>query len=301
MPRFETPGTTRIVVVNPLGDVELTDDGDGVTTVELVAIGADADSLIGETTVVHHESAGTHVVTVTLPAPRVLSRRRHGVGVRISAPSGSQVSVSAHASDRSLLSMMRDGSGTVTLHGTFGDLDVALPTADVACDAIAGAMTIKTASGGVDAKRVQGEVKVRTVSGDVRIGDAAGDVSVAVVSGDISIASVEGAVDATSISGDVVISDVRGGATIKTTSGAVVVRRVWETGVTAVTVSGDVIVGIPQGRTINVDARSVSGSLSSDIDLDSSVADQSASSVPALRITANSVSGDVQIRRAQAA
>ena len=105
--------------------------------------------------------------------------------------------------------------------------------------------------------------------------------------------------DVTSISGDVTVTDARSGASVKSTSGDVTVRRAWSGSVRAATVSGDVVVGVPPGRGVSVDARSMSGDLSSEIDLGSSAASESSDGT-VVKITAHSVSGDVEIQRAPA-
>ncbi|HLK45820.1 MAG TPA: hypothetical protein VKT18_07510, partial [Acidimicrobiales bacterium] len=73
----------------------------------------------------------------------------------------------------------------------------------------------------------------------------------------------------------------------------------WRGSLRAATVSGDVTVGIPPGRGISVDARSMSGELSSEIDLSSGGGDGEPGG-DLVRITAHSVSGDVEIQRAGA-
>ena len=60
--------------------------------------------------------------------------------------------------------------------------------------------------------------------------------------------------------------------------------------------SGDVTVGVPSGRGVAVDARSMSGELSSEIELDGERSAPGDGTV--VRVTAHSVSGDVEILRA---
>ena len=290
MQSFSTPGNTRIVVYNPNDTVDLVAEGAGTTTVELVARGPDGDALVEESTVTSTELNGVSVVTITLPSGRNFPRRRSSVDISIAAPRGADVAVSTSGTERSLLSIARGNGGEIRLRGEVGDVDVSLPSSDLSAQTITGSLTVKTASGDLTAGKVAGPIKVRTVSGDVEI-DEAGD--------DVSIGSSASPADVTSISGDVTVTDARSGASVKSTSGDVTVRRAWSGSVRAATVSGDVVVGVPPGRGVSVDARSMSGDLSSEIDLGSSSESESGDGT-VVKITAHSVSGDVEIQRAPA-
>lgn len=296
MQTFTTPSKTRVVVNNPAGDVEVLGEGSGTTTVELVPHGADGDSVAAETTVTCTDAGGVSVVTVTLPGQRLVPRRRSGLDVQITAPQGADVVVGTSSSERGILSLTRSGAGEIRLRGTVGDVDVALPSADLTAQSVSGTLGVKTASGDVSVDEVRGTVKVRTVSGDVSIETLHDDASLTLVSGDVSVTTANDHVDVTSVSGDVTITDARAGASVKSTSGDVTVRRAWSGTVRVATVSGDVAVGIPTGRGVDVDARSMSGELSSEIDLDSERGGSGDGTV--VRVTAHSVSGDVEILRA---
>jgi DUF4097 and DUF4098 domain-containing protein YvlB len=292
---FTTPAKTRIVVNNPAGVVEILGEGAGTTTVELVPHGNEGDDVAGETTVTCTEAGGVSVVTVTLPSQRSFPRRRSGLDVVVTAPEGADVVVGTSGSERGILSLARGGGGEIRLRGTVGDVEVALPSADLTAQSVSGSLGVKTASGDIDVDLVDGPVKVRTVSGDVSFETLNDDVSLTLVSGDVTIGTAKDHLDVTSVSGDVAITDVHAGASIKSTSGDVTVRRAWSGTIRVATVSGDVAVGIPPGRGVDVDARSMSGDLSSEIDLDGERAGGDGSVV---RVTAHSVSGDVEILRA---
>lgn len=299
MHSFTTPGKTRIVVTNPIGDVEVVADGTGSTTVELVPRGVDGDAIVAETSVTCSEANGVSVVDVSLPGQRSFAKRRSGVDVQITAPLGADVVVSTSGSERSIMSFAR-GSGDIRLRGTVGDVDITLPSADLTAQVITGSLSVKTASGDVTIDSVGGHVKLRTVSGDVSIETVNKDASITMVSGDSSITTAKEHVDVTSVSGDVTITDAHAGASVKSTSGDVIVRRAWTGSVRVATVSGDVTVGIPPGRGLAVDARSMSGDLSSEIDLGDDRGGEGGDGT-VVRVTAHSVSGDIEILRAAAA
>lgn len=299
MHTFTTPAKTRVIVTNPVGDVEILAAGSGTTTVDLAPRGQDGDAIAAETTVTCTEANGVSIVTVTLPGQRSFVKRRSSLDVLVNAPEGVDVVVSTSGSERSIMAFAR-GAGEIRLRGTVGDVDIALPSADISAQAVSGSLGVKTASGDLDVDVVDGAVKVRSVSGDVSIDTLNDDASLTLVSGDVSISTANCHADVTSISGDVTITDAHDGASVKSTSGDVIVRRAWSGSVRVATVSGDVAVGIPSGRGVSVDARSMSGDLSSEIDLDD---DQGSGSGDAtvVRVTAHSVSGDVEILRAAAA
>jgi DUF4097 and DUF4098 domain-containing protein YvlB len=299
MQTFTTPAKTRVIVTNPVGDVEVLAEGSGTTTVDLVPRGPDGDAIAAETSVTCAEANGVSVVTVTLPSQRSWAKRRSSMDVMVSAPEGVDVVVSTAGSERSIMSFTR-GAGEIRLRGTVGDVDIALPSADVSAQAVSGSLGVKTASGDLDVDTVGGHVKVRSVSGDVSIDTLNDDASLTLVSGDVSITTANDHVDATSVSGDVTIIDANAGASVKSTSGDVTVRRAWSGTIRVATVSGDVAVGIPPGRGVSVDARSMSGDLSSEIDLDDDRGSDSGDGT-VVRVTAHSVSGDVEILRAAAA
>lgn len=298
MQTFATPGKTRVVVNNPLGSVEVRAVGTGETTVELLGRGGDADALLEDATVTCTDAGGTSVVTITFPSPRSFLRRT-SIDVSITAPERSDVSVTMQRAESSLLALARGGSGDVRLLGTFGDVDVSLPSADVTAQVVDGTFRVQTVSGDVNVQAVNGAAKVRSVSGDVRIDRAGDDVSVTLVSGDVEVGSASREVDVTSVSGDLTVGDAHDGVSAKSTSGDVEVRRVLRGTVRCHTVSGDISVGVAAGRTLQVDARSMSGDLRSDIDLDAR-GEGDGERADVVRITANSMSGDVHITRAPA-
>ena len=156
----------------------------------------------------------------------------------------------------------RAASADVRAHGRLAGLDVA------------------TASGDVEVEAVDGEVRAKTASGDVRLGRIAGDARVRTASGDVAIGVAESSLEVATASGDLRIDEVASGR------------------VTLKAASGDVRVGVRQGTGVWIDARSMSGDTTSELDLGVEPSGQEAG--PTVELEVSTMSGDVAIVRAAA-
>jgi hypothetical protein len=181
-----------------------------------------------------------------------------------------------------------------TLTGFFGRLDGSLQVrarvphhTRVELVTAAGAATLDGTFAGLETKSASGALRVtgqldgnasaKTVSGSVRLPRVAGDLSVQTVSGNVAAESVDGDVSVKSVSGDVHIDSLREGK------------------VTVQSVSGYVKLGIAPGTSIDVDAGSASGKVSSEVALSDAPGDHPG---PTLVVRGNTVSGDFRLFRA---
>lgn len=140
-------------------------------------------------------------------------------------------------------------------------------------------LEVKSASGDVSVVgEIEGDATVKSVSGDVRVGPVGGDLRVQTVSGDVLASSVGGSVESKTVSGDARFDAVREGT------------------ITAQSVSGDIEIGVAAGTSLDVDAGSVSGDLSSEVPLGSQLGD--AGDGPVLVVRGKTVSGDFRVFRA---
>jgi DUF4097 and DUF4098 domain-containing protein YvlB len=154
---------------------------------------------------------------------------------------------------------------------------------------------VSAASADVSGRGRFGEVEVKTASGDVGFDDVDGDVHVNVVSGDVRFGAVGGETDVKSVSGDVRVGRLGAGARVNTVSGDMTLEELVEGKVSLKSVSGSVRAGIRRGSSLWVDAKSVSGKTTSELELDDAAP---AESGPLVELRANSVSGDIRIVRA---
>ena len=158
------------------------------------------------------------------------------------------------------------------------DVEIVTASSEAKLDGSFRDLKLKSASGGLRViGEIAGAVRAQTVSGDVRLPGVGGTLTAKTVSGDVEADAVAGSVDASSVSGDVRVGSVR--------EGTFAVHSV----------SGDVTVGIASGTSIDVDAGSASGHLSSELPLGDT---PSGSSGPTVVIRSKTVSGDFHVVRA---
>jgi DUF4097 and DUF4098 domain-containing protein YvlB len=136
---------------------------------------------------------------------------------------------------------------------------------------------LSTHSADLDGNGRLGSVGVRSASGDVSVDAVGGAATVNTVSGDARLGETQGLASVTSVSGDVELDAVVAGARLNS-------------------VSGDLHVAARRGLALWIDAQSVSGSVTSDLDVGGGEGEGEGGAQVELR--ARSVSGDIRITRA---
>jgi len=152
------------------------------------------------------------------------------------------------------------------------------------------------ASADISGRGRYGEIEVDVASGDVEFEHVAGEADIDSASGDVQVAHA-GTAKVNSASGDVRLDDVAGPAEVNTASGDIDLRRVVSGAVKVNSASGDVEVGIAQGSRLWVDAQSLSGETSSELELESG-APVDTDEGPLVELRAVTMSGDISVRRA---
>ena len=269
MHSFETPGGASLRVDFPAGTLTVETWTEPRVEAEVTpARGGDRSAeAAAATRVSASERGGGHEIVVRAPKRdgwRSLGRGAE-LAVSIRCPEGSDVELATQSADlegRGRLGAVtaRSASGDATLDDV-ASLSFTTASGDLTAGDVGGALTAKSASGDVDVRSVGTTGSVTTVSGDIRIGGAAGAVAAKSVSGDVEIGAA---------------------------AGSVLVG----------TVSGDVEVGAVPGLVLWIDAQSVSGSMSCELDVGDEPA---ASRDDAVEFRVRSVSGDVRITRSMAA
>jgi DUF4097 and DUF4098 domain-containing protein YvlB len=172
-----------------------------------------------------------------------------------------------------------------------------LASADLTLDREVTDLQVGSASGDVRAGRVSGSASVRMAAGDIRLESVGGLLSVSVGSGDVVVGEALGGADIMSASGDVRIATAGGGVKLKTASGDMLVGNLRSGDFEARSLSGDVVLGVPSGRVLDVSLDSTAGRVSTDFPVQSGAGDGSAGGVSLVKV--RTLSGDVVLRPAE--
>jgi DUF4097 and DUF4098 domain-containing protein YvlB len=206
-----------------------------------------------------------HEVVVQIDKRSGFFRQFNGdVRLRVTAPAGADVAVSTASAD-------------VEARGAFGNLEAQSASGDVEFDQLTGDAKVQSASGDVKLSRVQGGLTVDTASGDLEVGHVGGNGKIRAASGDVSV--------------DEAASSLK----VQTASGDLDIRSVSEGEVSLQTASGDIEIGIKEGSKLWIDARSMSGETSSELDVTDVPPEGDG---PAVEVRATAMSGDIRVKRA---
>lgn len=252
--RRETFTVTRSLsfeLVTGSGDVEVLPSGSDQVVVELDG-GPEASYTV--------ELNGPELL-VRPPSKRSGKRRYASTDIKIQVPEGST-------------GVIRTGSGDVVVMIDMHELTVATASGDLRmAGTVAGDFEAKTASGDVKLRDVGRNVYVATASGDVLLDSVGGDLRYNSASGDMRATAVDGIVEVKSVSGDIAV-EVATGHTVR-----------------ARTLSGNVRLGIPAGRTVDLDMQTLSGEVINRLQKSSDDTDKRKS----LAISVKTVSGDLKL------
>jgi DUF4097 and DUF4098 domain-containing protein YvlB len=258
---FDTSGPLLLNIRIPSGRIELETVEGTTTAVELEAHPEIEEQVRIES---HPRNEGDEVSVVLEKRLGFLRGLRGDVRLRVTAPPGAEVELSTASAD-------------VRGRGSFGALDVNTASGDVTFESVGGTAQINSASGDVKLSRVEDALTVNTASGEVDVGYVGGSGKVRAASGDVSI------------------DEARASLKVQTASGDVEVGSVSEGEVTLQTASGDIEVAVKKGSKLWIDARSMSGETSSELELGDAPPDGEG---PLVEVRATAMSGDIQVKRA---
>ncbi len=281
---FETPGHVEAIVENMVGLVSMSTGEVETTHVLLTAESPDAQELVDRAIVECVERNGTHRLRVKVAkrhGPRFT--RRNGVAVSITLPVGADVSVAT-------------ASAAIELAGSFGDLKLTTASGDMDVDGQVGNVEVNTASGNIVLGHCDGRLRGKSASGTFRVAECNGPLSVATVSGRLEVGAARSGIDMRCTSGDVHLGEVAGDVHVVGVSGDLKIASYRSGQLRVRSVSGDVVIGIPPGVNLGVDAESRSGTVSSDIPLGERPTSEGDG--PRAFVSARTVSGNVLIERA---
>jgi hypothetical protein len=259
---FPTPGPVTLTVNLPAGEIRLETTDEPETHVELDA--RDEEALEQATIEVRRRGDGYEVVVEAPKKFRLLGWGNGDYRLDIRAPHGADVDMSTSSAD-------------IEARGRFGSVE------------------LNSASGDAKFDEVEGEVRINTASGDLRLGRVGGDATVNSASGDVELDSIEGRGKIRSASGDVSVDVANASLSVQTASGDQEVGSIVSGQVTLQSASGDIEVGVARGAALWIDAKSMSGDTTSELDLEGDPPDSDGADV---ELRATSMSGDIRVRRA---
>jgi DUF4097 and DUF4098 domain-containing protein YvlB len=150
-------------------------------------------------------------------------------------------------------------SADIVGRGRYSELDIDVASGDVQFQEVEGRAEVNSASGDIQIRHV-GSAKLNSASGDIQVGGSDGRFEANTASGDIQVGSV--------VAGDVKVNSA----------------------------SGDLEIGIAKGSRLWVDAQTMSGDTSSELELESGTVQDDEG--PLVELQARSMSGDITVRRA---
>jgi DUF4097 and DUF4098 domain-containing protein YvlB len=154
-----------------------------------------------------------------------------------------------------------------------------------------GSLGASLASGDLRAGEIEGDASVESASGDVELGEVGGGLNVNTASGDVHLRQAGGRVALSTASGEVRLGSVLAALSVSTQSGDFEVEHFEGGDLDCNSTSGDVRIGLPSGRTLDVDLNTLSGDIRSDFspeDGDGATA----------RLRVKTISGDIVLVRA---
>ena len=270
--RFDTPGPLRLDLSVPAGEIDVRTQEGTETTVDLEPLrGNDASRDTIESARIQLRGRGdAQELVVDVRGARGLGIFSRGAEVRlvVHCPAGAELEAEG-------------GSADVQAAGRYASVDVQTGSGDVAVAAVDGDAKLKSGSGDLSLERVGGELTAQTGSGDIAIGRSGGPAWLR------------------SASGDVAVRDAAWELTVQTASGDVSVQAVSAGEVSIQSASGGVYVGVRKGRTLWVDAKSMSGETTSDFAVGEAPGEpEQEEEGPLVELRIQTMSGDIHIARA---
>jgi hypothetical protein len=160
-------------------------------------------------------------------------------------------------------------SGDITIDGLRGDATLETVSGDIELDDISGDLSVNATSGNVTIDDFSGKLKATSISGDIDVRGAIDGADISTTSGDVTLEGVRGVIQVTTISGSIRLSDTTSAQiNLETTSGDVRFTGEISSDSRISTISGDVDLRLGERADLRIDARTLSGNLEADDELD---------------------------------
>ena len=276
---FQTAGPVRLDIRLGSGEVRLETSDTAETTVTLEPL-RDNDASVAAVQEARVEQRGDEILV------DVRDRRR---GFR-----GADVLVEIHCPEESSV-RAKTGSADIEGRGRFGPVEIESGSGDVQFSDVSGDAEINAASGDVQLARIGGRARINTASGDVQLASVGGEARINSASGDVQIRAAGNRLEVNTASGDVLVGEAVSSVSANSASGDQTIGSVTQGKVDLKSASGDLKIGIREGSTLWVDARSRSGEVRSELPVSDLPPEGDA---PHVELRANTMSGDITVVRA---
>ena len=277
---FDTPAPISATIEVGVGDVRINAGERAVSSVEVRPSDESRDEDVRAAQLTRVECANGQMLVRT-PKPRSWSSRRDGgsVDVAIELPAGSQVRCHAHVANVTSEGQLgacriRTGLGDIRLD-TADTPSLRSGIGDISLDHATGNAEIATGSGELRLGRLDGSAVIKNSNGATWVGVAGGDVRLQAANGSIAVDLACAGVAAKSANGSVRLGEAVRGAVVLETH------------------RGDLEIGIREGTTAWLDARTAVGTVRNAL----AAADAPARSSDAVEVRARTSIGDIVVRR----
>ena len=282
MPAFDTPGPISVMIELPLGDVHVlaSDRADTVVVVNPSDRSRPPDVLAAEKTRIEFSNGR---LLIRAPKPRGLGTyigvgRAGSVDVTIELPANSRLEGEA-------------GFADFRSDGRLGDVRIETGAGDVQLDQT-GQLHVVTGAGTVTVNHALGRAGI-TAAGDMRIGEIDGDAEIKNLNGKTWVGEVTGGLRVMSANGDIAVDSALAEVSVKTANGSIRIGEVVSGAIVLETASGGLDIGIRDGTSAWVDARTRFGRVHNAL----GQVEGPESSQKSIEIRARTSFGDILIRR----
>jgi DUF4097 and DUF4098 domain-containing protein YvlB len=161
----------------------------------------------------------------------------------------------------------KTGVGSITIKGVAGNLMLHTGNGAIEAEGATGAVVAETGVGAVTIKGSEGTRTIHTGNGSIRLEGAVGAVSARTNVGGIDIEHTQGDLALQTGNGEIQVNDANGGIVAKTGVGAVNVAGRLAGQCRIATGNGVIVVALPTGSQLTIDAATGNGSIRTDFAL----------------------------------
>jgi DUF4097 and DUF4098 domain-containing protein YvlB len=275
---FTTGPACRLAVKNPSGATVVEGGESDRVKIQVIAhlwqeTAADADETMGRILrAIRHENGAVRIDIPPLRStgPWFFFGRGSRVDLQIEVPRHTAARVSGRSGRVEIARMegpveIDQRSGRTTVIGVGRDVRIHSRSGSIDVEDIGGGLTVRSRTGKVAARRVAGEVNIQSRTGAVQVEEAGGGVQVESRTGRIAIERARGDVRAGTTTGAIVVSDAGARVHLEATTGAVRYRGAVCGDMEIRVTTGAITLEVDPERPFFLDAETVTGKISSDL------------------------------------